>query len=185
MDENLTTVDVSGFERDDSASPTVIFRRRPGAPELDKFDRFIIDPVEIRYDDPTMTELSLEQVSSMQQYLHNALVRELNDGGYEVGTRSDAGKLRISFTLSGLRAPSALPNVTSAVVPIAVSVGEATIEAIFRNALTNEVESVAVTRARGSRWLNPSPWSTWADVEEFFDGWAKGFRMEVDKAHGR
>ena len=82
---------------------------------------------------------------------------ELCDAGYEVGKKSEADKLRISFTLSGLRAPSAGANVTAAVFPFAASVGEVTVEAVFRNGLTNEREALVLSRARGSRFLNPSP----------------------------
>ncbi len=176
------TVDVSGLERDDSEAPSIIYIR-PGAPGLGEFNRFIIDPVQVFYDDPKMEELSPEQVARMQQYLLEAMIRELRDAGYEVGTRSEPDTLRISFTLSGLSAGSAAPNVTAAVVPIAVNVGSVTVEAVFRDSLTNRLEAVALTRARGARWLNPSPWSTWADVEQFFDSWAKGFRESVDDAH--
>ncbi len=177
-----TTVDVSGLQRDDSEAPTIIYRR-PGAPALGEFTRFIIDPVQVYYEDPDMEELTPEQVARMQQYLFDAMVTELRDGGYEVGTKSEAGKLRISFTLSGLRAPSAAANVTAAVVPFAARVGEATVEAVFRDGLTNEIEAVVVSRARGARFLNATPWSTWADVEAFCDSWAKGFRESVDEAH--
>lgn len=176
------TVDISGLERDDSEAPTIIYLR-PGAPELGEFTRFIIDPVKVFYDDPDMEELSPEQVNQMQQYLFDAMIGELRDAGYEVGTKSEAGKLRISFTLSGLRAPSAGANVTAAVVPFAASVGEVTVEAVLRDGLTNRIEAVVLSRARGSRFLNPSPWSTWSDVEKFFDSWAKGFREAVDEAH--
>ena len=178
------TVDIAGLERDDSEAPTIIYRR-PGAPGLDEFTRFIIDPIQVFYDDPKMEELSPEQVNRMQQHLFEAMVGELRDAGYEVGTKSEADKLRISFTLSGLRAPSAGANVTAAVVPFAASVGEVTVQAVFRNGLTNELEAGVLSRARGSRFLNPTPWSTWSDVEKFFDGWAKGFRESVDEAHGR
>jgi hypothetical protein len=176
--------DVTGLEIDESEAPTIIYKR-PGAPGLGEFDRFIIDPVQVFYSDPKMQELSLEQVDRMQSYLDNAMYEELTDAGYEVGTRSEAGTLRISFTLSGLSAPSAAPNVIAAVVPLAVSVGEVTVEAVIRDGLSNQVEAVVVARASGSRWLNPTPWSAWADVENFFDSWAKGFREAVDEAHGR
>ncbi len=178
------TVDISDLVRDDSEAPTIVYRRS-GAPDLGDFDRFIIDPVQLYYDDPDMAELSPEQIAKLRQHFLDAMTRELTDAGYTVGTKSEAGKLRISFALSGLKAPSAGPNVTAVVIPIAARVGEVTVEAVFRDALTNQVHAVAVTRALGSRWLNPSPWSTWADVQKFCDGWAKGFRESVDAAHGR
>ena len=93
--------------------------------------------------------------------------------------------MRLTFTISGLKAPSAIGNVTTALAPFAVSVGDVTVEWILREALTHRIDAVAVTRARGARTLNPSPWSTWADVEKTFDAWAKGLRETVDKAHNQ
>jgi hypothetical protein len=132
-----------------------------------------------------MKERSPEQVGRMQQYLRDAMIKELRDAGYEVGTKSQAGTMRMSFTISGLTAPLPVANVTAAMAPFAVSVGDVTAEWVLRESLSNRIDGVAVTRARGSRVLNPSPWSTWADVEKTFDNWAKGFREAVDKAHGR
>ncbi|MGI9265564.1 MAG: DUF3313 domain-containing protein [Gammaproteobacteria bacterium] len=176
--------DVSGLELDESEAPALVYKR-PDAPGLGEFDRFIIDPVQIFYDDTQMEELSSEQVNRMQQYLLDAMTNELTDAGYEVGTRSEAGTLRVSFTLTGLKAPAAGANVTSVVFPYALRVGDVTVEAVIRDGLTNRLEAVVVSRASGARWLNPSPWSTWSDVRKFFDGWAKGFREAVDEAHGR
>ncbi len=186
------TVDISGLELDKSQSPTIVYAR-PGAPDLDAYNRFIIDPVIFIYTDPKMKELSPEQVGRMTQYLRDAMINELRDAGYDIGTRSQAGTMRISFTISGFKAPSgggaaniATIGAGAAVglpVIFAVSVGEVTVEGVFREALTNRIDGVAVTRTRGSHVLNPTPWSTWADVEKTFDDWAKGFREAVDKAH--
>jgi hypothetical protein len=66
-----------------------------------------------------------------------------------------------------------------------LSVGEVTIEGVFLDALANRIDAVAVDRSAGSRVLNKSPWSTWADVEATFDIWAKGIREAVDEAHGK
>jgi len=188
------TVDLSGLEHDKSQGPHIAYIR-PGAPGLGDYNRFIIDPVTVIYKDPKMKELSPEQVGRMQQYLRDAMIEELRDAGYEVGTKSRAGTMRISFTISGLKASGGggAANVgtigTGAVVNVpvifAVSVGEVTVEWVFRDALTHRIDGVAVTRARGARTLNPSPWSTWADVEKSFDVWAKGFREAIDKAHAK
>ncbi len=188
------TVDLSGLEHDKSQGPHIAYMR-PGAPGLGDYNRFIIDPVQVIYKDPKMKELSPEQVGRMTQYLRDAMINELRDGGYEVGTKSQAGTMRISFTISGFKAPSGggAANIgtigagTVAGVPVifAVSVGEVTVEWVFREALTHRIDGVAVTRARGAKVLNPTPWSTWADVEKSFDDWAKGFREAVDKAHNQ
>ncbi len=173
-----------GLVLDTSQGATILYTR-PSVPDLGAYNRFIIDPVNVIYTDPKMKELSSEQVGKMQQYLRNAVIKELRDAGYEIGTRSQAETMRISFTISGLKAPSAIGNVTAALAPIIVSVGEVTVEGVFREALTNRIDAIAVNRSQGSRILNPKPWSTWADVEDTFDNWAKGFREAVDKRHGR
>ena len=68
---------------------------------------------------------------------------------------------------------------------LGMSVGEVTVEGIFREAVTDRIDAVAVNRARGARVLNPRPWTTWGDVESALNIWAKGIREAVDKAHGR
>lgn len=176
--------DTSGLELDDSQKPTLVFLR-PDAPTFAAYDRFIVDTVQVNYADPKMKEISPERVGEMQQYLRDAIIRELRAGGFTVGTRTEPKTLRISITISDLRAPSAAANVTAAVVPIAWSVGQVTVEAVFREAVTDRIDAVVVERSQGSRGLNPTPWSTWADVTATFDRWAKGIRQAAEEAHGR
>ena len=175
--------DIAGLEQDKSQEPTLVFKR-PGAPTLKDYNRFIIDPVTVDYSDPKMKELEPEDIGRMQEYFRNAMVKELRDGGYKVGTRSEANTLRISLNISGLKAPSAIPNVVAALAPIAVSVGEVTVKGVFREALNNRIDAVVVDRSQGSRVLNATPWSTWSDVEMAFDNWAEGIRKAIDEAHG-
>jgi hypothetical protein len=56
---------------------------------------------------------------------------------------------------------------------------------VFREALTNRIDVVAIDRSQGSRVLNARPWSTWADVKGTFNVWAKGIRESIDEAHGQ
>jgi hypothetical protein len=184
VSRNSITADTSELKLDRSQLPTRVYKR-PGAPTLAAYKRFIIDPVQVNYRDPKMRELSPEDIERMQRYFRKSLIKELRDGGYRIGTRSEAKTLKISLIISGLKAPTALPNISAALAPIAINVGEVTVEAVFREALTNRIDAVAVATSQGSRVLNPTPWSTWADVEKAFDQWAEGIRGAVDKAHGR
>ncbi len=187
------TADVSGLVLDRSQAPTLLYKR-PGAPTLADYDRFIIDPVRVDYSDPNIEELDPEDVAQIQQYFQNALINELRDAGYQIGTRSEAGTMRISLTILGLEASNAggAANVaamaagaaTGLPVIFAISVGEVTVEGIFREALTNRIDAVAVDRSQGSRIFNNKPWSTWADVEGAADKWAEGIRAAVEQAHG-
>ena len=67
----------------------------------------------------------------------------------------------------------------------AVSVGKVTVEGVFREAMSNRIDAVAVSRSEGSHVFKNKPWSTWADVRASFDNWAEGIRKAVDKAHGK
>lgn len=195
IDENygiLTTT--SGLELAKSQEPTQVYKR-PGAPTLAAYNRFIIDPIQVNYTDPDMKELEPEQIDEMQRYFHGTMVKELTEAGYTVGTRSEAKTMRISFTVSGLKAwagggavnvaAMAAGAATGLPVIFAISVGEVTVEGVFRESLTNRIDAVVVDRAGGSHVLNAKPWSTWADVEGTFDKWAEGIREAIDTAHGR
>ena len=186
--------DTSGLELDKSEEPTLIYKR-PGAPTLAAYHRFIIDPIKINYSDPDMKELDPEQIEEMQRYFHGTMVKELTEAGYEVGTRSEPGTMRMAFTVSGLKAwagggaanIAAMAGGAAVGLPVifAISVGEVTVEGVFREAVTNRIDAIVVDRAGGSRVFNAKPWSTWADVEGTFDKWAEGIRKSIDKAHGR
>ena len=179
------TTDLSGLVQDETALPTRLYTR-PGAPELAVYDSFIVDPVEFNYQDANMQTLSLEKVARMQTYLRNQVMKELIIAGYDIVTQPRPNTMRISFTVSGLSAPSPVPNALGPLtsVPVAISVGVVTVEAAFSDAQTGRIDAVALDRARGSRVFNASPWSTWADIEDIFDTWAENisFAVKVSKA---
>ena len=186
--------DTSDLELDKSQHPTLVYLR-PGAPTLAAYDRFIIDPIQVNYNDPDMKELDPEQIDEMQRYFQGALIKELTEAGYEVGTRSEANTLRILLPYRGSKRGRVVGAtnvgaiaggvVTGLPMIFAISVGEVTIEGVFREALTNRIDAVVVERSGGSHVLNTSPWSTRADVESTFDKWAEGIRKAIDEAHGR
>jgi hypothetical protein len=103
--------------------------------------------------------------------------------------------MRISFTLSGLEASNTGGAANLGVMAVgavvglpgvfAVSVGKVTVEGVFREAMSNRIDAVVVSKTAGSRVFKNKPWSTWADVQASFDIWAEGIRKAVDKAHGK
>ena len=174
---------IEGLELDESHKPTLVYIR-PGAPTLANYNRFIIDPISIDYSDPAMKEISAAEIRQLQEYFHSAMTNALTQSGYKVVTRSSEGVLRITFTLSELKAPTASTNVSVLLVPgMSTSVGEVTIEAVFKDAASNVINAVVLEGSRGSYMFNKKPWNTWGDIESAFDNWANGFRDAVDKAH--
>lgn len=188
------TSNLDGLVLDKSQAPTLVYKR-PGAPTLASYRRFIIDPVRVDYRDPKMREISAKDLRQCQVYFYQSVEKALKDGGYEVGTRTQPGTMRISFTLSGLEASNLGGAANVAVIAagavvglpgvFAVSVGKVTVEGVFREAMSNRIDAVAVSRSAGSRVFKNKPWSTWADVRASFDNWAEGIRKAVDKAHGK
>ncbi len=194
-DTYSTLTDTTGLTVDMSQAPTVMYKR-PGAPTLADYTRFIVDPIRVNYDDPDMQELDPEQIDEMQRYFHGTMIRELREAGYDVGTRTEPDTLRMTFTVSGLKAwtgggaanVAAMAGGMAVGIPVGVfsiSVGEVTVECVFQNAVENRVDAVVVSHTGGSRMFKAKPWSTWADVEGAFDRWAEGIREAIDKAHGR
>lgn len=184
VENHALAMDISGLVRDHSADPTVLLRR-PNAPTFASYNSFIIDPVRIDSSDRNMKDLDANDVAKMQRYFRDAVSKHLQEGGYRITSQPGAHTMRITFTMSGIKAPNALPNVVGLLAPIALSVGEVTVEAAFRNSETGRIDAVAVTSSAGSRVLNAKPWSTWGDVESALDSWAEGIRESVDAAHGR
>ncbi|MEO1235247.1 MAG: DUF3313 family protein [Planctomycetota bacterium] len=98
------TVSLEGLEEDLGERPSLVFRR-PGAPGLAAYDRFIVGPVVVDYRDAEMVDLPIEEVNRIEDTLESAVVRELRGAGYEVGTKVTPGTLRMSFAVSGFSAP--------------------------------------------------------------------------------
>lgn len=182
IENHSYNADLTGLKLNQSYAPTIVYTR-PNTSAFEAYTRFIVDPVMVNYDDPSMDDLDPDTVAKMQTYFRDSLIKSLREGGYNVGTRTEPNTLRISLHLSGLKAPSAAANITSAIVPFAISVGEVIVEAQFREAVTNRLDIVAVAKTQGSRVVNAKPWSTWADIETAFDQWVEGIRQEIDNAH--
>lgn len=184
VEDHQMVTDISGLVSEQGEGKTILYVR-PGVPTLANYNSFIIDPIQVDYADPDLKKLDQNDLATVQRYFRERVVSELKDGGYKIVTQPRAGTMRISFTLSGIKVPNATANLVGILAPIALSVGEVTVEAAFRESVSNRVDAVAVSRGQGSRVLNGKPWSTWADVESVFDNWAKGIRKAVDEGHGR
>lgn len=178
------SVSLRGLTQDRSAEPTLVYTR-PGAPGLGNYSSFIIDPVRVNYRDGSIKGLDKDQVQKMRQKFRAQLIAELAASNYRIVSSPGRNTMRISMTITNLKAPSAITNVSNVVLPFSLAVGEVTIEGTFRQSSSNRVDAVVVNRAQGQRLMNSKPWSTWADAEQSFKEWAKGIRKAVDRGHGK
>lgn len=182
-----STFSLDGLEQDRSELPVLIYVR-PGAPGLGAYDRFIVDPIRVIYDDQKATPDSA-RVSALAGYFKDQLEGELKKSGYTVTGSPGPGTLRISTVISNVKVTGAVSNAanvaTNLVAPITPAVGGVTVEAAFLQSKPERIDGVAIERSSGSRILNATVWSTEADVRSAFKQWAVGIRKSVDKAHGR
>lgn len=184
ISNDVITANIDGLQLDESASPTVLYVR-PGAPPLSTYGRFMIDPVQVNYADRRIAKLKQSDIDRLQVYFRDAVIKEIQDGGYEVVSSPKANTMQISLTILSVKTPSALANVSVLLAPVALSVGDVTVEAVFSDAVSGRTDAVAVSRSVGSRVLKASPWSTWADVKSAFDQWAKGIRKAIERSDSR
>ena len=177
--ENYTfSNDISELKLQNS-SPTLIYTR-PNAAPLSAYKNFIIDPIKVKYNDPSVKKLDEKQIKKLQEYFHKSIVTELKNGGYNITNNPQlANTMKMSFILSGIKAPNPAANVVSVLAPIAPSVGSVTVEASFTDTNKNQVSAVVVNKSQGSRILNTTPWSTWADIESSFDQWSEGIVKSI------
>lgn len=152
---------------------------------LEAYNAFTIDPIKIVTGEKGAKKITSEDAERIKTYFINRLTEELKAGGYSITDKSGDQTMRISFLLSGLKAPSAAPNITQAVLPITFSVGGVTTEAAFKNSAVDRIDAVVISRSEGARFANASPWSTCKDVEAALDKWADGIRKSLDEAHGK
>ena len=184
--------DLRGLRRDTTNSPEIVYKR-PGAPGFAAYDRFIVGPITIDYRDPDMEELDPETIYKLKESFYQAIVDELTEAGYETGTKTPPGTMRMEFILSGFSASktgsgiNAASKVAGGLVGmpmlVKVSTGEITIEGVFVDAYNRRIDAVAIDRSAGARVFNGAAISTWADVEGAFKKWAKGIRESIDRAN--
>ena len=182
IESHKLTTDIAGLVPDDSVRPAILFKR-PNAASLSTYDSFIVDSVKISHRDPNNQKINPADLLRMQNYFQKQVTTQLSDAGYKITDQAGPKTMRITFTLSGISTPSAKANVVSMIIPIALKVGEVTVEAAFTESQSNRVDAVVVSSSQGSRVLNESPWSTWGDLESSFDNWAQGIAKAVNKSH--
>ncbi len=170
---------LAGLEQDKSQSPTLVYIRN-GAPSLSEYDNFMIGSVQVDTRGKDAKKLDPKDIDRVVTYFTKQLTKELQEGGYSVVDKAAEKTMEMSFVLSGIKTPSAAPNVTLLVFPLVLSVGGITVEGTFKDAMSDRIDAVAINSSEGSRFLNNSPWSTWEDVESSLDQWTKGIRESID-----
>lgn len=194
-------VSTSGFLGDDSQlqphpddENVLVYRNRVGV--LGEYDEFLVEPVLVYLlPDSRGGSIDPAELQALATDLRDAVVEQLEDGGYEVVEEPGPGVLRIRAALTDVVPVNAAANVGTKVAGAAVGVGfltprldlgQASIEAEMLDGETGQRVAAYVASSRGKRYSNPIQGAKrWGDVKAAFRDWAELLRRRIDDAHGR
>jgi hypothetical protein len=151
----------------------------PAAP-LKNYSRFIVNPVQVRLSSiGTQRHSDPSKLQEISQYAHQQFVTALQKGGYEVVTSSGPGTLILRSALTEV-APSDLKRRSFL---MNISLGGASIEAEFVDALSGEVVVAVMESQRGKKITTGS--NDYENAKNVIDRWAVRLVQRLDEEHGK
>ena len=151
----------------------------PAAP-LKNYSRFIVNPVQVRLSSiGTQRHSDPSKLQEISQYAHQQFVTALQKGGYEVVTSSGPGTLILRSALTEV-APSELKPRSFL---LNISLGGASIEAEFVDALSGEVVVAVMESQRGKKITTGS--NDYENAKNVIDRWAVRLVQRLDEEHGK
>jgi len=149
---------------------------------LKNYSRFIVNPVQVRLSsigayrgaDPAKQQ-------EISQYTHQQFVTALQEGGYEVVTSPGPGTLILRSALtevarSEIKPRSFLMN---------ISLGGASIEAEFVDALSGEIVVAVMESQRGTHTKVARNLNEYSNAKDVIDRWAARLVQRLDEEYGK
>jgi hypothetical protein len=171
----------------------LVYVSRPGV--LGEYERFLLDPVLIYFHPESKADaVSPEELQRLASALRDAVIEELEDGGYSVVHAPGAGVLRVRAAITDVDAGRPVANVAAKVagsaaigagflIP-AVDIGRASIEAEMIDTETGGRVAAFADAKKGKRFMGTmAATQKWGHAKAAFKSWAKQFRERLDAAH--
>jgi uncharacterized protein DUF3313 len=147
---------------------------------LKNYSRFIVNPVQVRLSSiGAYRGADASKQQEISQYAHQQFVSALQKGGYEVVTNPGPGTLILRSALTEV-APSELKPGSYL---MNISLGGASIEAEFVDALSGEVV-VAVTESQRGKKITTGA-NDYENAKNVIDRWAEKLVKLMDEEHGK
>ena len=140
--------------------------------ELRDYAKFIVEPVELFFDEQTKAEVGhWDELERLRAHMHRTVITTLEPRYAAVGTKPGAGTARIRIALTGVKKGK----------PFAM--GGASMEAELLDSQTGDqiaalIETQQVRKAYGAL-------SAWADAKAAMDDWARRLYDRLEEARGR
>jgi len=146
------------------------------------YSRFIVNPVQIRLSSLGINRRTdPDKLQEISQYTHQQFVASLQNSGYEVVTSPGPGTMIIRSALTEV-APS---DLQSRSFMMNVSLGGASIEVEFIDALTGETIAEAMESQRGTHTKVAKDLNEYSNAKDVIDRWAVRLVQWLDREHGK
>lgn len=143
------------------------------------YHALLIDPVQVRISPDARQQLQPGEAAEMAAKLRAMVVKSLQ-GNFPMAARPAPGVLRLRAALVHLKPVRPAVNVvSSALLMVPLDVGEAGVEAQFRDSVSGRVQGELVISNQGSISQLTKVWTRWDQVEEAFAGWAVMLRRAM------
>jgi hypothetical protein len=139
--------------------------------DLGNYARFIIDPVEMIFDQHTKGKVSSwDDLEKLRAYMRRAFVNTLEPRYTAVGTSPGPGVARIRIALTNVKrsAPFKLGSVSMEVELLDTRTGE-------------QIGALIESQEKGVPFYGYDPWS---GAKAIMDDWARRFYNRLEEAHG-
>lgn len=151
----------------------------PATP-LKNYSRFIVNPVQVRLSSiGARRGADSSELHEISQYAHQQFVTTLQKSGYEVVTDPGPGTLILRSALTEV-APSELKPRSFL---LNISLGGASIEAEFVDALSGEIVVAVMESQRGTKITKDL--KEYENAKNVIDRWATRLVQRLDEEHGK
>jgi hypothetical protein len=155
------------------------------------YDRFIVDPVKVHfhaeskgYKKRAEGKWTVDEINDITNYAHEALVKAIREGDYEVVYRPAPQVARIRIAITDLKESTPVLNVIPQTKLTGLGLGAASMEAELIDSVSGQQLAAVVQSQQGNR-LSFDGLSKWGDAKGVIDDWVRRFRARLDEIHGR
>jgi hypothetical protein len=168
---------LSTYERlDKSRSSSFGFSAEPGT--LGRYDRFIVEPVEVRIENTK--NVPQEEAARIAVYLRAQVERELGEG-YEVVQSPGEGVGRVRMVLTQVTRSTMIMNLHPGMKVTGGGLGGAAMEAEIVDSRSGE-QVWALVEARKGNQMELDAFKPFDDAEDAAEMWAALMRRAIDAA---
>jgi len=139
------------------------------SPDLKKYSEYMVDPVQIR---ASRDSINPSQRAEVAQYLHQALIRVLRNGGFKVADKAGMGVARLRVAITDVQDSKWYLNVHPATKLTGAGRAGASMEAEVIDSITGAQLAAAIRSGR-ARQFELNPFSTIDDIKNVIDQWAE------------